>query len=474
MKRRTFLVQASAVTAVFSLGSHARAQATTTPSVVVEWNRALTSAIAATRTQATIAARACSMVNEAIYNAWAGYDAVAAFTLTGLHRQSTSVRNNTTKAIAICHAAYTVLVDLFPSQRSVFDSLLASKTPATWAAPGGTGAVAIGRSAGNALLLSRHHDGANQLGDLAAGAYADYTGYRPVNTPDSMIDLTRWQPLRLVDATGATVVQSFLTPHWNRVRPFAMWSGSAFRPAMSHRAPTMAEMNELITLSAGLNDTTKSLVDFWAANPGSVSPPGQWIQIAEQVSKNDANTLDKDVKLFFGVGQAVLDASIAAWDSKRAYDSVRPISAIRNYFRGQTIRAWAGTGLGTQNILGENWRPYQRTTNPTPPFPEFVSGHSTFSGASASVLAGIRASDGIRLTGTVKAFAIGVEGNTTPKTDINFVWNSLPEAAASAGMSRRYGGIHFENGDLRGRDLGRAVGDLVLARCRALFEGRNV
>ncbi len=79
-----------------------------------------------------------------------------------------------------------------------------------------------------------------------------------------------------------------------------------------------------------------------------MSPPGQWIEIAEKVSINDRNTLDKDVKLFFGTGQAVLDASIAAWDSKRYYDAVRPISTIRHQFRNQWIRAWAGTGQGTQ------------------------------------------------------------------------------------------------------------------------------
>lgn len=98
-------------------------------------------------------------------------------------------------------------------------------------------------------------------------------------------------------------------------------------------------MNELIGYSAALDDSSKALVDFWAGNPGTVSPPGQWMQIAEQVSVNDFNTLDRDVKLFFGAAQAVLDASIAAWAAKRFYDTVRPITAIRYFFANQTIRA---------------------------------------------------------------------------------------------------------------------------------------
>lgn len=474
MKRRTFLRHAVTVTATFSLYGVARAADSTQPSAVIIWNRALTAAIAATRTQATVAARACSMVNEAIYNAWVAYDATAAFTLEGLAKRPVVERNNTTKAIAIGHAAFRVLADLFASQRSVFEQTLATQTPVSSTVAGGAAAVTVGTNAGLALLVSRYEDGSNQLGNLVPGAYADYTGYRPVNTPDKLIDPTRWQPLRLVDVAGNTVVQQFLTPHWNRVRSFALSSASMFRPSMTHRAPTMAEMQELIGFSATLDDTTKSLVEFWAANPGTVSPPGQWIQIAEQASIYDRNTLDKDVKQFFGVGQAVLDASIAAWDTKRFYDSVRPITAIRYYFRNQRIRAWAGPGLGTQTILGQNWHPYQRSTNPTPPFPEFVSGHSTFSGAAEFVLAGLRASDAIQLTGTVKAYSIGVEGNTTPTRDVTFTWSSLPQAGDAAGLSRRYGGIHFEPGDLAGRNLGRAVGGIVLARCRALFEGRNV
>jgi len=86
----------------------------------------------------------------------------------------------------------------------------------------------------------------------------------------------------------------------------------------------------------------------------------------------------------------------------------------------------------------------------------------------------VRGSDAIRLTGTVKAGGIGFETPTTPPQDVSFTWTSLPEAADAAGLSRRYGGIHFEQGDLAGRALGRSVGGLVLARVRALFEGRNV
>ena len=351
MQRRSFIAKSAAYISVFALGAtptQASATFAATPSAVIARNRALLAAIAATRTQATIAARAISMVHEAVYNAWACYDLIAAFSVSALSKRPLWEFNNSNMSIAIAHAAHDVLVDLFPSQAGVLDALLTS-TQASGGLLGGllgggllggnSAAVGTGQHAAAQLLLARRYDGANQYGDLAPGAYSDYTGYQSVNTPDLIVDIQRWQPLRLLNAAGNTVVQKFLTPQWGQVRPFGMSSGSDFRPGPAPGAPTLAEMNELIGYSAALDDSSKALVDFWAGNPGTVSPPGQWMQIAEQVSVNDFNTLDRDVKLFFGAAQAVLDASIAAWAAKRFYDTVRPITAIRYFFANQTIRA---------------------------------------------------------------------------------------------------------------------------------------
>ncbi len=473
MKRRTFVSQVFAVGASAGLLGHAHAHGgwqSQPNGTVLEWNRALTAAIATTSTLATVAARAISMVNEAIYNAWAAYDQGAGFSLPYQRKRPFWDWNDGNKQIAISHAAYTVLLDLFPLQKATFDALLAARTAldlARW--PSGVAAAQTGQLAGNSLLQARYQDGSNQRGDLAVGAYADWTGYQPVNTPDLVLDPTRWQPLRLPTATGGTVVQKYLTPHWGQVRPFALASGAVYRPAgLQPLAPTQSEMKELINYSADLDDSTKALVDVWAANPGTVSPPGQWVGLAEQVSQQDCNTLDDDVKLFFGVSQAVLDASIAAWDAKRAYDSVRPITAIRYFLRGQTIRSWGGAGQGIQTILGEQWVPFQRPGSITPPFPEFVSGHSTFSAAASTVMAGLRGSDKVILTASIAAGSLRVDPGFPIKT-VNFTWRTLRDAADSAGLSRRVGGIHFKRGDLRGRELGRKVGAAVLDRCETLF-----
>lgn len=438
-------------------------------SVVVAWNAALLGAVKATGSGPTVTARALSMVHEATYNAWAAYDGVAMPTGgAALRRASRPPRDDFEASIAVCHAAYGVLVDLFPGRLSDFDATLAQTMPArlgsrpTWVA-----ALQVGQAAAVALLQSRHGDGANQRGDLAPGPYADYTGYAPVNTPDLVVDPNRWQPLRVTNAQGVTAVQKCLTPHWGRVRPFALAHGAALRPPLHHTAPSPGEVAEVLRLSAGLTDEHKAIAEYWAGGPGTVTPPGMWSEIAALMSSRRRPSLARDVKTFFALGQAMLDASIAAWDAKRAHDSVRPITTLRLAHAGQQVQAWAGPGLGTRWIRGEDWQPYQPSTFPTPPFPEFVSGHSTFSAAAAEVLRALHGEQ-LELKVRVEAGASAIEPGL-PRRALTLHWRSLGEAAAAAGLSRRYGGIHFEQGDLAGRALGREVGRRVMLKCRALF-----
>ena len=471
MKRRVFLTQTGAAGTGLALMSSARAKPTYQVSALIGWNGAVTSAIAAARFAPTTAARALAMVFEATYNAWACYVSDASFTLSGLRKRSPLERSTNNKTIAVSYAAYAVLIDLFPTQQSRFDLALANATAGlSLSSQDAIAAMQIGQFAGGALLQARRSDGSNQLGDMTASGvpYADTSGYLPVNTFDTVVDPTRWQPLQVTSAAGVTSVQTFVTPHWGRVRPFALGSGSVLRPVYAP-GPSYAEIDQVIAFSAGLTDATKVLVDFFANNPGSVTPPGQWMKIAEIVSAFDGNSLDADVRLFFTLAQAMLDASIACWDSKRVFDTVRPITAIRYFYSNQTIQAWGGPGLGTVAMRGADWRPYQRATNPTPPFAEFLSGHSTFSGAAAAVLAALRG-DRFDLSFTFPAGGVPFDPSV-PAAPVTLSWATFTDAAAAAGLSRRYGGIHFERGDLQGRVLGRQVGQVVLARAASLFQG---
>src|SRR5260370_27881481 len=142
----------------------------------------------------------------------------------------------------------------------------------------------------------------------------------------------------------------------------------------------MQQAQDLITISANLTDEQKMIAESWADGPHSELPPGHWNLFAQFVSRRDhhGHGVEQDVKLFFALTNAVSDAGCCAWDNKRAFNSVRPITAIRTLFRGQSVRAWAGPYQGTRMIDGAAWFPYQPTTFPTPPSPEYASWYINF------------------------------------------------------------------------------------------------
>ena len=81
-----------------------------------------------------------------------------------------------------------------------------------------------------------------------------------------------------------------------------------------------------------------------------------------------------------------MDAFIACWDTKMYYDFARPYSLVHDYFKDKIIKGWGGPEKGWSEIKGQDWRPYSPETFLCPPFPSYVSGHSTVSGACAEVL----------------------------------------------------------------------------------------
>jgi hypothetical protein len=150
---------------------------------------------------------------------------------------------------------------------------------------------------------------------------------------------------------------------------------------------------------------------------------------------------------------------------------VRPITAIRYLFAGRRIRAWAGPGRGTQTIAGEEWFPYQPTTFPTPPFPEYSSGHSNFSAAGAEILKLFTGSNRFGGSVTFPARSSRVEPGLVPSSDLTLTWATFSDAAAQAGISRRYGGIHFEQGDLDARVTGKDAARRCWALAQTYFAG---
>jgi hypothetical protein len=471
---RSLLATTAAFLCVLTpISGHPHTRSASDTTVVTRWNQAVLQAVSDTRMSPPLVARALAIIHTSMYDAWAAYDEDAIGTRFGAQlRRPWFEHTEPNKAEAISHAAYRAAIDLFPTQQDTIfrpwmyslgytpnPSELNRKTPA-----------GVGNCAASAVIAFRHHDGANQLGDLTASGvpYADYTGYRPANDALTLFDPNRWQPL----LQGNGQPQQFLAPHWRQVAPFGSGSALTLLPKAPARAGTDAYVDQataVVALSAALDDRTKAIAAYWADGPGSVTPPGHWMLMAQAVSARDRHDIDEDVKLFFAVGNALLDASIAAWHSKIAYDSIRPISAVRWLFAGQPIAAWGGPGRGTEIIDGSNWQPYI----PTPPFAEHVSGHSTFSAAAAEVLRRFTGRDTFGMRVTILAGSSPIEPGYAPAVDVTLRWRTFSEAADEAGMSRRLGGIHFENGDLAGRALGRRIGASAWRTAERYFHGHG-
>ena len=438
--------------------------------IVIRWDNALLRAIQNSNLAPTIAARAIGEVHTAIFDAWAAYDPKSVGTrLGGTLRRPVSEQTTANKEIAISFAAYRTLVDLFPPLKASFDAVMGTlNLDPTNTSTDTTTSIGIGNSVAAAILDFRHGDGANQLGDRNPGAYSDYTSYAPVNDPATLNNPSRWQPLKMPNGEA----QTFTTPQWGLVTPFAIGPAANRKNLLPRPCATFPgkpyekQAAEILALSAGLNDLNKSIADFWMDKTGTATPPGHWCQIGQFVSQRDHHTLDDDARMFFALGNAQLDVSIAVWDCKRHYDSIRPISAIRFLYAGKTVQAWV-SGSGTQSIPGENFKSYI----PTPPFPEYVSGHSTFSAASAQVLALFTRSQNFGQSVTI---AVGSSPNepNVPTQPVTLSWKTFKDAADQAGLSRRIGGIHFHDADLQGRALGKKVGAIVFKKASEYIDGK--
>lgn len=506
------------------------------PSAVVTWNEAMLAAVRNGPARPTVIARSLYVVHSSMYDAWTAYDLLAVPTVAGTSlKQPVSAMTEENKRAAVSYAAYAALVDQFPQYEAdtqAFSRLLNSLGYEVDNSTDTTTPAGVGNVAAQRVLDFRENDGSNETGNYAQITSDTFPAlYAPVNSADPTAanapggpdyDPNRWQPLRvptgtLVDMNGTAIFdnsdpasfvdQEFLTPHWGAIVPFAMDAGDQFQPPAPPQANSMEsytdalgntmtndeafnmQIDQVVQFSADLTDQQKVIAEYWADGPRSETPPGHWNALSHGVSYRARNTLDDDVKLFFALNGALMDASISAWDAKRVYDYVRPASAIRNKFNGQEIQSWGGPDQGTQTIMGEDWLPYQDVTFVTPPFSEFVSGHSTFSAAAAAVLTRAQGSntfydgetilfnddyneDG--LPDLIGQHVIGIGGNLfegSPESVIILEWNTFQDAADEAGISRLYGGIHIQDGDLRGREMGENIGTLAYDTAEAYWNG---
>jgi hypothetical protein len=175
----------------------------------------------------TAAGRAYGILGTAMYDAWSAYEATPISIQLGDTLQRPGIENTfANKEKAVSYAAYRILGELFPNRIDALNERMVTLgfDPNDTTADTIT-AVGIGNVMAENLMQLRRKDGSNQL-----GGYADTNGYVPINSPEKVIDIERWTPEHIPIDNTSSPLQKFLTPHWGAVTPFALSSGSEFRP----------------------------------------------------------------------------------------------------------------------------------------------------------------------------------------------------------------------------------------------------
>jgi hypothetical protein len=391
MRTRTVRIVLSLVI-ILSISSLAAAD------VVTDWNTAALNAIRLNRTSPPVASRALAILHVSIYDAVNG--------IVQSHEPyfvRWKAPANASLEAAASAAAHKVLATLFPANAQSFDDLHALTIARIRNGSNKHGGLEWGESVADRILLSRASDNADVVVAPPAGSGPGV-----------------WQPTPPLFAP-------YLLPQWGFVRPFAMPANDFFRPQgppSLESAEYAKDYNEVKALGAAVGSTRTADQDqialFWADGAGTVTPPGHWNVVAQDVASARGNTMRQNARLFALLNVAMADAAICSWDAKYAFNFWRPVTAIRN----------GGADGNPATEPDPEWSSFIAT----PPFPDYTSGHSTFSGAAATVLSLFYRTISIRFSAT---------SDTLPGATRHF--NSFWAAALEAANSRLYGGIHYRS-----------------------------
>lgn len=243
-----------------------------------------------------------------------------------------------------------------------------------------------------------------------------------------------------------------MEPHWNKIRPLVLDSANQFtvpRPPRFNLKDTGSkyykEVMSIKTAVENLNDEQKHIAEFWDDNPfklnvaGHVmfgtkkfSPPGHWMGIIGIAAKEARFDFSETAYAYAASCIAMFDSFIFCWDEKYRSSYERPESVINQF-------------------IDPEWRPFLQT----PPFPEYLCGHSTVSATAAEVLTAI----------------FGDNFNYTDTTELEFgiksrSYKSFRDAAIENNWARFYGGIHFHNSCITSTEYGKKVGELIVQRVK--------
>lgn len=377
--------------------------------VIRVWNQLALDSIVATSGAPPASARNLAILHTSMYNSVGGLSGRA------LYGGAAPGPVGASPEAAAAQAAHDVLAFEYPSRAAIFDAELSTELAAIADPVARAAGVAYGQQSAAGIIGLRASDGSSAT-----------PPYSPSLLPG------RWRP------TGALSTPQF--QQYATVTPWTMSSPSQFRPAPPPALGSSeyaAAVNQVQAIGSATSATRTpeqtQIARMWAAGSGTVTPPGMWNQIAQQTIAARPISLVESARAFALLNMGLADAAVVAWDAKATYDFWRPITAIR----------LADIDGNAATIQDPSWTPLLTT----PQFQSYISGHSTFSATAAAILSGFFGTDNIAFTAS--------DGS------ISRSFTSFSAAAAEAGMSRIYGGIHYSFDNIPALEAGASLGSFV-------------
>jgi hypothetical protein len=391
--------------------------------VVLVWNTVALKTTAAAPFNPPLESRNLAIVHAAMF------DAVNSI-VREFHPYAVSLHamSGASPEAAAAAAAHFALVQLYPAQQMVLDAAYAESLLLILDGPSKADGIALGEAVAARILTLRATDGA------AAAITAPYT---PGTGPGF------WSP------TPPPLLNA-LDPGWGSVRPFLMEDGSQFRPgpppAMNSPRYTR-DFDEIKAIGSSASATrTPEQTDvarFWIA-----TGPQNWNPAARQVAAARGLTLSQNARAFALLNLAGADAFIASWDAKITYNQWRTETAIR-----------ADDADGNPDTVEDlSWTPLLVT----PPFPDYIAGHTTFAGAAETVLE--------HVFGKHPGVAIALTSPTA--SGVVETYSTFRAIADDVVDARVWGGIHWRTSSVRGRAVGDEIGRYAVHHFLEPIRGR--
>ncbi|MFB2938142.1 hypothetical protein ACE1B6_23085 [Aerosakkonemataceae cyanobacterium BLCC-F154] len=383
--------------------------------------------------------RAAALMSAAIY------DTVNAFTQTHVPYLVNQIApTGASLEAAVAGAAHYVLGLLYPAEADQINAQLErSLAEASGTALEKTTGANFGRSIAQAVMISPQATALSvadpDLGYPYTANVGDYVWH--VDVPNRY-------------ALGAGYGEDAV--------PFAVPDSDTFAPifdGLYHSDIYAQDLEEVRVLGAKENTAVTTvnrtadqteLVQFWAYDRADTFRPyGQLIQIAQEAAVREGNTISDNARLFLQLSVAFADSAITAWDAKYTYNQPRPDDAIAGWtdpITGEYVAPMAETDGIAETIADREWE----SLLPTPPFPDFISGHSTFGGAFGEVMTNFFG-DNYAFT-AVSQELIGVTRS----------FSSFNQAGYEDAISRLYGGVHVREAVEDAVTTGQAVANYVV------------